>query len=278
METCPRCGNEVGNLQPIDAEMLEKLRAAGESPPQSVCGNCLSDFANTLNLTRGGILVAQEKAKEQHRQQIWKSRVSLIKRARSLMGRKLYSDAAVSYEKYLRILEIVFNCQKGERLTPEKFKESARTSELTVVTSVYWDLLRIYDSSDKYLERQQIAGRQLALFVQFTPIYPDVIRRAEVFVRSAKHPQVIKAFLRSSAQQRPRCFIATAAYGDPHCFEVQTLRWFRDHRLKQNSWGRLLILGYYKLSPPIARWVSQGSTRRTLVRLLLRPLLKVITR
>jgi hypothetical protein len=115
-------------------------------------------------------LFAQEKAKEQHRLQLWKSRVGLIKRARALMSRKMYNEAAVGYEKYIRILEIVFNCKKGEPLTPTNFKDSARTSELTVVTSVYWDLLRIYDSSDKYLERQQIAARQLAVFVQFTPI------------------------------------------------------------------------------------------------------------
>jgi hypothetical protein len=51
------------------------------------------------------------------------------------MSVKNYSEAAVAYEKYLKILELVFGCKKGEKITPEQFKDNARTSELTVVTA-----------------------------------------------------------------------------------------------------------------------------------------------
>lgn len=51
------------------------------------------------------------------------------------------------------------------------------------------------------------------------------------------------------------CFIATAVYGDPFAPEVDALRRFRDHRLRPYRLGRLAILVYYRLSPPIAHWL-----------------------
>ena len=74
------------------------------------------------------------------------------------MNDKMFSDAAVNYEKYIKVLEVVFDCKAGE-LAPEMFKDSARTQELTVVTSVFWDLLRIYDTSSKYGDRMQRAAK-----------------------------------------------------------------------------------------------------------------------
>ncbi|MFN9065841.1 MAG: CFI-box-CTERM domain-containing protein [Bdellovibrionales bacterium] len=193
------------------------------------------------------------------------------------MSQKMYSEAAVSYEKYLKILEIVFGVEKGQSLTPEKFKDSARTEELTIVASVYWDLLRIYDTSDKYGERQQQAARQLATFIKFTPIFPDIIKRAESFVKKAKHPAAIKSFLKMASAERPRCFIASAAFESPLCSEVQILRWWRDSYLKKSTWGRKFILLYYRVSPRVAEILDNSKILRQLTRTLLRYLIKCVS-
>ena len=42
------------------------------------------------------------------------------------------SEAAVQYEKYLRVLEVVYNLKKGE-LSPAVFNNSSRSKELTVI-------------------------------------------------------------------------------------------------------------------------------------------------
>ncbi len=88
----------------------------------------------------------------------------LIKKARMCMSQKLYSEAAMSYEKYLKILDIVFDVKKGDRLKPEAFKDSARTTELTVVASVYWDLLRIYDTPRKVCRSHVDGGKAIGCF------------------------------------------------------------------------------------------------------------------
>jgi hypothetical protein len=65
------------------------------------------------------------------------------------------------------------------------------------------------------------------------------------------------------------CFIATAAYGsylDPH---VKTLRRFRDQYLLTNYPGEWFVRIYYQHSPPIADYIRERETLRTMVRSLL---------
>lgn len=276
MENCPRCGAEVSELLPVPSDIAGRTQAMGESSFPAVCVSCLTDMRGTAERAPGGVILAQERAKEQHRLSLWKSRVQLIKRARMMMSEKNYSEAAVSYEKYLKILELVFGCKKGEVLTPEMFKDNARTSELTVVASVYWDLLRIYDTSEKYGERQDIAAKQLALFIRFTPVFPDIIKKAEVFLRQARNPAKIKAFLRAAANQRPRCFVATSAFESPLAVEVQRLRYWRDQRLRKSRAGRRFIHAYYAVSPSLARFLDKHAALKPLMRAVLRLVIKCI--
>ena len=277
MVQCPRCALQVTELHGVPPDLLMKIQALGESIAPEVCAGCLSDLKQTAANTSGGVLVAQERAKDQQRMQMWKSRVALIRKARLCMGQKMYSDAASAYEKYLKILSIVFDVKKGESLTPQLFKESARTTELTVVASVYWDLVRIYDTHEKYAERQQIAARQLAVFIRFTPIYPDIIKKAEAFVGRARHPQVIKHFLKAAAESRPRCFIATSAFESPFASEVQILRFYRDQTLRESRFGRAFIFSYYRHSPKIASFLDRHSYLKPAIRAVLRLMIKCVS-
>ncbi len=53
------------------------------------------------------------------------------------------------------------------------------------------------------------------------------------------------------------CFIATAVYGDAMAPEVCALRRFRDQRLMPYRLGRAAVRGYYRISPPVAHWLSE---------------------
>ncbi len=276
MVHCPRCGVEASELHKLDPNLIQRLQDAGDSAPAEVCNPCRSELHKTNQSHSGGVLIQQERAAEQHRLHMWKSRVLLIRRARGLMSQKNYSEAAANYEKYLKILEIVFQCKKGSPLTPEMFKDNARTSELTVVASVYWDLLRIYDSSDRYGDRQSIAARQLASFIRFTPIFPDIIKKAQAFAKQAKHPEIIRAFLKGASSARPRCFVATSAFMTPMAPEVQILRFYRDEYLQKSAIGRIFIQVYYRVSPRFAEFLDTNSALKPIVRGLLRLLIKCV--
>ena len=68
------------------------------------------------------------------------------------------------------------------------------------------------------------------------------------------------------------CFIATAAYGSPLAKEVQILRRFRDRYLLTSAPGRLVVATYYRISPPLARWLAQHDSVRGAVRGSLHPI------
>lgn len=266
---CPRCGNKVPELQAIDSALANKIRENGnnEALPPQVCLNCFTGLAGSI--ARGSVLHAREKAKEQKKLMLWKSRVNLIKKARQHMNEKAYSDAAVQYEKYIKVLEMVFDVPPGG-LTPEAFKDSARTQELTVVAGVYWDLLRIYDTSESYGDRMRNAANKLAQFLKFTPIYPDIMRKAEAFSKTAKNSSVIKNFMNSATENKGRCFIATAAFESTYSEEVLFLQNWRDEFLMKSKFGRLFVKLYYRSSPPIAGFLDTYPQLKPLVRKALR--------
>ena len=62
------------------------------------------------------------------------------------------------------------------------------------------------------------------------------------------------------------CFIATAAYGSYLDSNVIFLRNFRDKYLLTNSRGTWFVDFYYRHSPPIAEYIRERETLRTLVR------------
>jgi len=67
------------------------------------------------------------------------------------------------------------------------------------------------------------------------------------------------------------CFIATAAYGTPMAEEIEILREFRDEYLLTNPLGRALVDVYYRVSPPIAEFITEHPSLKPIVRAGLLP-------
>ncbi len=80
------------------------------------------------------------------------------------------------------------------------------------------------------------------------------------------HAEVLDGTLAYSSSG---CFVATAAFGSDQAPEVQVLRRFRDVVLSRHIVGRLLVRGYYSVSPPVAAFVARHPTLRSAARFLL---------
>ena len=73
-----------------------------------------------------------------------------------------------------------------------------------------------------------------------------------------------------------RCFIATAAFGDPNDAQVKTLRGFRDTFLLQSDLGKEFVNWYYRWSPKVAKKIAESRWLRRVTRVLLWPLVWAI--
>ena len=266
---CPRCGSITEELLAVNDSMREALQKAGADAqvPSQICNRCYEDV--TLSVSQGLRLRLEKEAREKNKNVMWKNRVNLIKQARNLMAQKSYSEAAVNYEKYLRLLEVVYNVEKGA-LAPEVFNNSKRSKELTVVASVYWDLLRIYDTSPRYGNRMTTAADKLAKFLPLSPIYPDIIKKAETFAKTANNGEVMRNFLKRVKSGKGPCFIAEAVYHErPWAAELWLLRHFRDEVLLTNFAGRFFVKVYYRYSPPLASFLREQPQLQRFVRHIL---------
>jgi hypothetical protein len=73
------------------------------------------------------------------------------------------------------------------------------------------------------------------------------------------------------------CFIATAAYGTPMAEEIQVLRDFRDEYLLTNPAGQALVGLYYRVSPPMAEFITEHPSLKPIVRTGLLPAVALST-
>lgn len=265
---CPRCGNQTDTLVTIEPGMRIALaESGGETPPDRTCSACFDQL--TGSVSQGLKLRMERDVREKNKMLMWKGRVTLIKNARGFMMAKSYSEAAVQYEKYIRVLEIVYNLNKGD-LSPAVFNNSKRSKELTVIASVYWDLVRIYDSSARYGDRMQASAQKLSEFLPFSTVYPDIVKKAEIFAKSARNPAVMKNLLRATKSSRGPCFVADAAFAhQPHALEPFIFRRYRDEHLRRTVVGRRLIWAYYQTSPRLARVLRRHPRAAALARVLL---------
>ncbi len=112
------------------------------------------------------------------------------------------------------------------------------------------------------------------------PIAPQNLAYAQKAIDLA--PEQMKAFYRKKLEERNtavvaivmaedkgKCYIATAVYGSYNAPEVYVLRQYRDETLAVTPVGRLFITWYYRLSPALARRIDPNSHTGRVIRFLL---------
>lgn len=265
ISTCPACGKQDPNLAKVDTGLRMTLKHDGVTDiPDEVCSPCLKKLKKSAS--HGAQLRARQEAKGSQRTGLWQNRTYFVRHGRTFMRHGNYAEAAICYEKYLKILEIIFKTEKS-KLEPKDFKD--RPKEITILSSVLWDLMLIYDAHSKFKKKQMEAAEILSKFLRFSPLYSSVIRKAELEYKKGKNPQVFKQFLRLCDVQSSRCFIATAAFDSRIDPTVQTLCSFRDQVLKKNFWGRKFVYFYYRYSPSIAHYLDVKPFAKAPLRFLL---------
>ncbi len=266
LTTCQNCGVKSPNLVTVDSGLKLTLASSGSTEiPSLVCGNCLKTLKKSASL--GSQLKAKEEAKIHHLNSLWKVRFDVVKQARASFQHGEYANSAILYEKYLKILTMAFEKEKTD-LVPTQFSDNPK--EITIIVSVLWDLMLIYDSHIKFADKQRESAEMLAKFLRFSPMYNTIVRKAELQVRQGKNATNFRYLLKLCDSSASRCFVANSAFNTRTDPTVRLLCEFRDQYLKQNTLGRVFVMNYYRRSPSVALFLDQNPKLKPLVRSLLR--------
>ena len=113
---------------------------------------------------------------------------------------------------------------------------------------------------------------------QFVKWSGDVDTIADVYAASTTITMDSSyAIIANFREAGSRCFIATAAYGTPMAEEIEILRQFRDEYLLTSPVGKALVEFYYRVSPPIAEFITEHPSLKPVVRVGLAPAVAMST-
>ena len=266
---CPQCGAATTLLHPIDQGLRLRLAKEGHTITfEQVCTNCFKNFSK--NLSSATLLQSEQVIQDNFKKNMWKNRLALVKQARIFLARNEHADAAICYEKYLKVIQYVYEKDFSD-LAASLFSEHPR--EVTVICSALWSLVEIYDLHSQY---QQICAAKLGELLPYTNLFASVAKQATIKVRHARNPQAYRLMLQKANIKTGNCFIASIAFENRNDPTLILLRRFRNQVLAASRPGRSFIRFYYSYSPGVANRLQHFSAAKYILQKILPPLAKIL--
>ena len=187
--------------------------------------------------------------------ELYRTRLTHLKRAQLLTRDDRISQAVDSYTKYLGILALYFDTTE-DNLNPNLFDPVKDVTELLLISHAYWDLAKAFDRSPNL---QRNCFRCLDQFVKFSigfkyqHINGQIIRK----FNNKKQAHNLKAFEAAYHKiqiSSKKCYLASSCFGDDD-LRTQTLRYFK-LKIAPFSLGKSFIDYYYQFSPIIIQYFN----------------------
>ncbi len=215
---------------------------------------------------------AKEDKKREQVVELYRTRLTHLKRAQVFVKEDRMAQAVDSYNKYLGILALYFDTTE-DRLTPTLFDAEKDMTELLLISHAYWDLAKAYDRSPN-LQRDCL--RCLEQFMKFSigfkyqHVNAQIIRKFNN-KKQAHNPKAFEAAYHKIQISAKRCYVATMCFGFDDQ-RTETLRHFK-LAIAKHSLGLDFIDFYYAYSPRLVDALEARPKTKRVFNFIVRPLL-----
>lgn len=201
-----------------------------------------------------------ERAERERLMKLFQRRMELARDGALAYREGRLKEAIQNYYQYIDILERTKEAGR-DKLEPGHFDQKKDVAELLLLSGVFWDLAKIQDKTQKTdLSRLRFYLDRFVLFsknMPFQHVSAELIRKYLVNGTPRHRKEFKDTHIRLGGG---KCFIATALEDECTPGTLERLRRFRDRRLLGSAAGRLLVRGYYTISPPLARVLVRAPT------------------
>ncbi|MDO9182653.1 MAG: CFI-box-CTERM domain-containing protein [Bacteriovorax sp.] len=192
----------------------------------------------------------KDERKREQLVELYRTRLTHLKRAQLLVRDDRMAQAVESYTKYLGILALYFDTTE-DKLSPSMFDSVKDMTELLLISHAYWDLAKAFDRSPN-LQRDCL--RCLDQFVRFSigfkyqHVNAQIIRKFNN-KKQAHNPKAFEAAYHKIQISSKKCYIATSCFGEEN-IKTNFLRHFKT-KIAHYRLGKDFIDFYYQISPKI---------------------------
>lgn len=218
----------------------------------------------------------QDEKKREQVVELYRTRLTHLKRAQIFVKEDKMNSAVDSYIKYLGILALYFDITESQ-LTPTLFDPEKDMTELLLISHAYWDLAKAYDRSPT-LQRECL--RCLEQFLKFSigfkyqHVNAQIVRKFNL-KKQAHNPKAFEAAYHKIQINSKKCYVATECFGENDS-RTNLLREFK-LILSRTESGKDFIDNYYRYSPCLIEFLSKHSLLRLMFNnFLSRPALSVV--
>ncbi len=205
------------------------------------------------SLTNKAKLTREERERKLILKHKFENRITIAKFGKESFDLGDYGNAVKKYTEYLEIQAEVLDCKDIYSLSTDKFNPKTDLTEMLMISHIYFELARIYDSSDKFHDE---AKRCLDRFVHFSANQPYQVVNSELIRKYVKKSRLklMGDFQNAYHQiyiQSKKCFVVTHCYGETHQI-TQDFRSFKEWMLDY-SLGHKFVQYYYAFSPKLIK-------------------------
>ncbi len=192
-----------------------------------------------------------------HLQKKYQTRITLAKTGQEAYQGKDFKNAIKFYNLYLKLLADI-NDVKIENLSPKFFDRETQSSEVFLISQIYWDLAKLYDMSSN-MRREML--HCLNKYIEFSMNYPFQVVNAESlrrYLRKSKcqNQDAFQEAYKKLHVSSKMCFVATYTFGFEHP-KTEQFRHFKLFLLK-TKFGEKLVEIYYQYSPKIVIFLENN--------------------